>query len=208
MMRWTFFFILAVSCFAQFDPEGAHVDLYFPHLAVGGPVKDQWETSFVFVNPHPSLPATVTLSMFGHDGQPLALDLGGGGKSVQQVPIPPSGSVTLRSAISFQTTVTGYAIAVSDLPLQATVLFRRIMNGVPQAEISAAATLPSSQYVSPATPELGIAIVNIYNTPKSVLVTALDANGGTARTSVVNLAAREHVSFDLFERIPNLPAGF
>ncbi len=197
MTRWAFFFILTVSCFAQFDPEGAHVGLYFPHLAVGGPVKDQWETSFVFVNPHPSLPATVTLSIFGDDGQPLSLDLGGGGARVQQVTVPPSGSVTLRSAISFQTTVTGYAIGVADLPLQATVLFRRIMNGVPQAEISAAATLPSQQYVSPATRDLGIAIVNIYNSPKSFLVTALDSNGVTAGSSVVSLAAREHVSFDL-----------
>lgn len=208
MLRWTFFFILAVSCFAQFDPEGAHVDLYFPHLADGGPVKDQWQTSFVFVNPHPSLPATAVLSMYGNDGQPLSLDLGGGGASVQQVTVPPSGSVTLRTAISFPTTVTGYAFAVADLPLQATVLFRRVMNGVPQAEISAAATLPSHQYFSPATRELGVAIVNIYNSPRSFQITALDSNGVTAGSSVVNLAAREHVSFDLSDRIPRLSASF
>jgi hypothetical protein len=199
---------MAVSCFAQFDPESAHVDLYFPHLAVGGPVADQWETSFVFVNPHPSLPTTVTLSIFGNDGQPLSLDLGGGGARVQQVTVPPSGSVTLRSAISFQTTVTGYATAVADLPVQATVLFRRIMNGIPQAEISAAATLPSQQYVSPATRDLGIAIVNIYNTSKSFQITALNSSGVTAGTAVVNLAAREHVSFDLSDRIPGLPPTF
>ena len=208
MLRWTYFLILAVSCFAQFDPEGAHVDLYFPHLAVGGPVKDQWETTFVFVNPHPSLPANVTLSMFGDDGQPLALDLGGGGGSVQAVTVPPSGSATLRSAISFSTTVTGYATAASDLPLQATVLFRRVLNGAPQAEISAAATLPSRQYVSPATRDLGVAMVNINNSPKSFLITALDSNGVTAATSVVNLASREHLSFTLSDRIPSLTASF
>jgi hypothetical protein len=208
MLRWTCFFILAVSCFAQFDPEGAHVDLYFPHLADGGPVKDQWQTSFIFVNPHPSIPANVVLSMFADDGQRLSLDLGGGGASVQAVTVPPLGSVTLRSAISFATTVTGYAIASSDLPLQATVLFRRIMNGVPQQEISAAATLPSTQYVSPATRELGIAIVNIYDVPKNFLITAFDSNGATAGTSVVNLAAHAHSSFDLSDRIPSLPASF
>jgi hypothetical protein len=208
MLRWTYFFILAVSCFAQFDPEGAHVDLYFPHLADGGPVKDQWQTSFVFVNPHPSIPANLVLSMFSDDGQPLALDLGGGGGSVQGYTIPPSGSVTLRSAISFPTTVTGYAIGVTDLPLQATVLFTRIMNGVPEAEISAAATLPSTQYFSPATRDLGVAIVNLYNSPKSFLITALDLNGVTAGTSIVNLAPREHQSFDLSGQIPSLPASF
>jgi len=208
MLRWTCFFLLAVSCFAQFDPEGAHVDLYFPHLADGGPVKDQWQTSFVFVNPHPSIPANVVLSMFADDGQRLSLDLGGGGASIQAVTIPPLGSVTLRSAISFPTTITGYAVAVTDLPVQATVLFRRIMNGVPQAEISAAATLPSTQYVSPATRDLGIAIVNIYDVPKSFLITAFDSNGATAGTSAVNLAAHAHSSFDLSARIPSLPASF
>jgi len=208
MLRWTYLLILATSCLDQFDPEDAHVDLYFPHLADGGPVKDQWQTSFVFVNPHPSLTATVTLSMFGNDGQPLSLDLGGGGASLQQVMVPPSGSVTLRSGISFPTTVTGYAVAVADLPVQATVLFRRIMNGVPQAEISAAATLPSHQYFSPATRDLGIAIVNIYNSSKTFQITALDSNGVTAGTSVVSLAPREHVSFDLSDRIPSLPVSF
>jgi len=208
MLRFTCLLILAVSCFAQFDPEGAHVDLYFPHLADGGPVKDQWQTSFVFVNPHPSIPANVVLSMFADDGQRLSLDLGGGGASVQAVTVPPMGSVTLRSAISFPTTVTGYAFAVTDLPLQATVLFRRIMNGVPQAEISAASTLPSTQYVSPATRDLGIAIVNIYDVPKSFLITALDSNGVTVGTSAVSLAARAHASFDLSNRIPSLPASF
>ena len=208
MLRWTLFFFLAVSCFAQLDPEGAHVDLYFPHLADGGPVKDQWQTSFVFVNPHLSLPANVVLSMFGDDGQPLSLNLGGGAGSVQVVTVPPSGSVTLRSSIEFPTTRTGYAVAVSDVPLQATVLFRRIMNGVPQAEISSAATLPSQQYLSPATRELGIAMVNIYNVAKNFQVTAIDSNGHTTGSTVVSLAPRQHVSFTLSDRIPNLPADF
>jgi Zn-dependent protease with chaperone function len=208
MLRWTCFLILTASCFAQFDPEGAHVDLYFPHLADGGPVKDQWQTSFVFVNPHPSLPANLVLSMFGDDGQPLSLNLSGGFGSVQGFTVPPSGSLTLRSSISFPTTITGYAFAVTDLPLQATVLFRRIENGVPQAEISAAATLPSQQYVSPATRDLGVAVVNIYNSPKSFLITAIDSNGVPAGSSPLNLAPREHLSFTLSDRIPSLPAGF
>ncbi len=208
MLRWTCFLFLAVSCFAQLDPEDAHVDLYFPHLAVGGPVQDQWQTSFVLVNPHPTLTATVSLSIYGDDGQPLALDLGGGGSSFQQVMIPPSGSITLRSAISFQTTITGYAVGASDLPIQATVLFRRIMNGAPQVEVSALATLPSQRYLSPATRDLGVAMVNIYNSPKSFEITALDANGATAGSSVVNLAPRQHLSFTLSGRIPGLPANF
>jgi len=208
MLRWTYFLILAVSCFGQFDPEGAHVDLYFPHLADGGPVKDQWQTAFVFVNPHPSLPANLILGMFGDDGQPLSLNLNGGFGSVQGFTVPPSGSLTLRSSISSPTTVTGYAFAEADLPLQATVLFKRIMNGVPQAEISTAATLPSQQYVSPATRDLGVAVVNIYNSPKTFLITALDSNGVQVGSRSLSLAAQEHLSFTLSDRIPSLPAGF
>src|SRR5690349_3430274 len=98
MLRFTCLFFLAVSCFAQFDPEGAHVNLYFPHLAVGGPASDQWQTTFVFVNPHPTLAANVVLYTFADDGQPLNLDMGGGGSRLQAVTIPPSGSQTLRSA--------------------------------------------------------------------------------------------------------------
>jgi hypothetical protein len=208
MIRLACLLFLALSCFAQFDPEGAHVDLYFPHLADGGPAADQWQTSFVFVNPHPSLPANVVLYTYGNDGQPLNLDMGGGGSRLQAITISPGGSRTLRTAISFPVVVTGYAEAFSDLPVQATVLFRRIVSGVPQVEVSAPATLPSQKYFSPATRDLGVALVNIYQVPRSFQITALDPNGNTVGTNVISLAPREHKSFNLPERIPSLPAGF
>jgi hypothetical protein len=208
MIKVICFLLVMVSCFGQFDPEDAHVNLYFPHLAVGGTAADRWQTSFVFVNPHPSLTARVFLSIHGDDGQPLSLDLGGGGASFQSVTIPPSGSRTLSSSSSFPTTVTGYAVAGSNLPLQATVLFRRTLNGVPQVEVSAPATLPSPRYTSPATHDLGIAMVNIYNVSKSFQISALDSNGRPAGTSIVNLGPQEHLSFNLFQRIPTLPADF
>ena len=208
MLRFTCLLFLAVSCFAQFDPEGAHVDLYFPHLADGGPAADQWQTSFVFVNPHPSLPAHVVLYTYGNDGQPLNLDMGGGGSRLQAITISPGGSRTLRSSISFPVVVTGYAEAFTDLPVQATVLFRRIVNGVPRVEVSAPATLPSQKYFSPATRDLGVALVNIYPVAKSFQMTALDSNGVASGSSVISLAPFEHKSFNLVERIPGLPKGF
>src|SRR6185369_10726147 len=95
--------VVGSVCFGQFDPEGAHVNLYFPHLADGGTVAQQWQTSFVFVNPHPSLTAHVALGTYGDSGQPLSLNLGYGA-SVQSFTIPPQGSKTLRSAIASATT--------------------------------------------------------------------------------------------------------
>ena len=200
--------ILASSCFGQFDPDGAQVNLYFPHFADGGTAAQQWQTTFVFVNPHQSLSAHVSLWTYGNNGQPLNLNLGAGATSVQNFTISPSGSVTLRSAIASSTTVTGYAVAVADLPLQGTVLFRLIVNGVAQAEVSAPATLPSSQYFSPATHDLGVALVNIYGVSRSFRVTAIDPNGVLVGSNTVNLGPLEHTSFNLPQLIPNLPTGF
>ncbi len=208
MLRLACFLMLAVSCFGQLYPEGAHVDLYFPHLADGGPPADQWQTSFVFVNPHPSLAATVALYTFADTGQPLNLDMGGGGSPHQFVTIPPSGSLTLRTSITFPTTVTGYAEAFTDLPLQATVLFRRIVNGVPQVEVSAPATLPSRQYLSPATRDLAVALVNIYQEAKSFQIDAIDSNGAIVGQSTISLGPNAHVSFNLPAQIPALPENF
>jgi hypothetical protein len=177
-------------------------------LAVGGPAADQWQTSFVFVNPHPTLAANVVLYTFADDGQPLNLDMGGGGSRLQAVTIPPGGSQILRSAISFATTVTGYAEGFTDIPVQATVLFRRIVNGVAKVEVAAPATLPSQKYLSPATRDLGVAVVNIYPVPKSFQIIASDSGGSTAGTSVLNLAPFEHKSFNLLDRIPGLTKGF
>ena len=167
----------------------------------------QWQTSFVFVNPHPSLTAHVALGTYGDSGQPLSLNLGYGA-SVQSFTIPPQGSKTLRSAIASATTITGYALAASDLPLQGTVLFRAIANGVPQVEVSAAATLPSPYYYSPATRDLGVALVNIYSVNKSFQISAVAANGTSVGSATVSLGPLAHKSFNLPQLIPSLPASF
>jgi len=176
-------------------------------LADGGTVAQQWQTSFVFVNPHPSLTAHVALGTYGDSGQPLSLNLGYGA-SVQSFTIPPQGSKTLRSAIASATTITGYALAASDLPLQGTVLFRAIANGVPQVEVSAAATLPSPYYYSPATRDLGVALVNIYSVNKSFQISAVAANGTSVGSATVSLGPLAHKSFNLPQLIPSLPASF
>ena len=208
MRRLIFFLVLAVSCFGQFDPDGAQTNLYFPHLADGGTATDKWQTSFVLVNPHPTLTALVLMGTYGNNGQPLSLDLGSGLSTVQIFTIPPSGSRTLRSAIASSTTVTGYAIATATLPLQGTVLFRRIVNGVPQVEVSAPATLPSQQYFSPATHDLAVAMVNIYGASRNFQITALDSNGLIAGTSTITLGPLEHTSFNLSDKIPGLRNDF
>jgi hypothetical protein len=57
-------------------PVGAHVNLYFPHLADGGPASQNWQTAFVLCNPDSTAAAHVTITIYGDNGSALALDFG------------------------------------------------------------------------------------------------------------------------------------
>ena len=64
------------SCpsWAQLIPRSAHTNLYFPHIANGGVPPVRWQMRLVFDNPHGT--GTVTLSFWGDNGSPLAVDFG------------------------------------------------------------------------------------------------------------------------------------
>ncbi|MCU1337505.1 MAG: hypothetical protein JWO19_3086 [Bryobacterales bacterium] len=199
----------AMGCFGQFYPTGAHVNLYFPHLADGGPLAGQWQTSLEFVNPSTTLTAHVELRLYGDEGFPLNLDFGSGARALHTFTVAPGGSITIRSMIaSTDKIVTGQAIATSDIPLQGTVLFRNISNSTASVEASAPATLPTSRYLSPATRDLGIALANIAGSSKSFQVTAVNSSGTTLATILVGVAGFGHKSFNLSQMLPALPADF
>ena len=200
----------AIVCFGQtFYPTGAHVNLYFPHLADGGPVFAQWQTSLEFVNPSMTLAAHVNLQLYGDQGFPLSLDFGSGARPLHTFTIPPGGRVTLRSTIaSTDKTVTGQAIVTSDIPVQGTVLFRSISNTVASVELSAPPTLPSSQYLSLATRELGVAVANISGSAKSYQVTAINSSGTNLASALIGVPGLGHYSFNLSQVLPGLPADF
>jgi len=200
--------LTASGCFGQFYPTGANVNLYFPHLADGGPVYQQWQTSLEFVNPHPTLTAHVSVQLYGDQGFPLSLDLGLGAHTLHSFTVPPLGSVTLRSTIASDKVVTGQAMATSDVPLQGTVLFRSIAYGLASVELSAPATLPTSRYLSPATGDLGVALANISGSSKFFQVTAVDASGTTVSTAMVGVAGLGHTSFNLSEKLPSISSDF
>jgi len=199
--------LLPALAYGQFDPAGAHVNLYFPQLADGGPLIQQWQTTFVFVNPNP-VAASVVLTIYGDDGQPLALNLGLGALSTHNFTIAPGGSQILRSRVVSQSVVTGWALATSNVPLQATVLYRAIEDSLHRVEISAAATLPTSIYRSPANVSLGIALANPSTAPIRVNVKAFDSNGDQAGSTVAAVGSLGHTSFNLSSVLPSLPAAF
>ncbi len=201
----------AMGCFGQtFYPTGAHVNLYFPHLADGGPTFGQWQTALEFVNPSATLTAHVELDLYGDDGRPLSLDFGDGNGlvAVHVFTVAPGGTTTMRSTISSSSIVTGQGIATSDIPLQGTVLFRSIAFGSPTVEVSAPATLPTSKYLSLATYGLGVALANISGSAKSFQVSALNSSGTLLMSTTIGVAGLGHKSFNLFQALPGLATDF
>jgi len=198
----------AIGCFGQFYPTGAHVNLYFPHLADGGASSGQWQTSLEFVNPSPTLTAHVEVRLYGDEGFPLNLDFGAGPLSLHTLSIPPSGAARLRSTIASDRTVTGQAMVTSDVPVQGTVLFRSITNTVASLELSAPPTLPSTRYTSLATRDLGVAVANISTSTKTFQISAADSSGTTVSTGTFSVPALGHKSFNLSQVLTDLPADF
>ena len=144
-----------LTLMAQFDPEGAQVISYFPQLADGGSDAQRWTTSLTLVNSHGSLTALAIVNLYGNDGSPLSLDFGSGPASTFKATIPAQGSVTYRSLGTSPTTVIGWAVVVSTLPLEGVVQFSFSVNGVPQQGVSAQATPASTLFRSPATISTG-----------------------------------------------------
>lgn len=194
---------------AQIEPDSAQVLQYFPQLADGGTRAQQWQTTFVFVNPSVTSTAGVILNIYDNNGSPLGLDLGSGLSSTLKFSIPPQGSRQFRSKMASAQIVTGWAEAIATVPVQATVLFTTFVNGSVQYQVSAPATVPTEKYWSPANPNLGIAVANTYsNVPVAVNVTALDSEGNTAGKATLTVGPRAHTSINLSQVIPSLASSF
>src|SRR5260370_19626545 len=88
--------LLALSMPAQLAPEAAHVLMYFPQLADGGPPEGQWQTRLTFINPNPT-GVSATIAFHSDSGAPLALDFGDGSKSQIDFSIPANGTRVFSS---------------------------------------------------------------------------------------------------------------
>jgi hypothetical protein len=92
--------------------------------------------------------------------------------------------------------------------LQTTVAFRLIQNGVPNVDINANPTLPTNNYVSPARPSLGIAVVNTDFATITVTLQLYDTEGRLVGQQPVSLASGYHASFNLTQKFPSLSSDF
>jgi hypothetical protein len=199
--------IWAAPAVAQFQPESANVNLYFPHLASGGPPANQWQTVLVFANPGTAT-AHVEIQFYANDGSPLNLNFGSGAvSSISGITIPPGGLTVLTGVPGPQTTG-GSAFAFSDVPVVGQILFRWFQNGHAVGDVTAEATLPTVEYTSYANAAIGVAIANPYDIPSVVQVSVNDSAGNSVGSPVaISLAAWGHTSFNLNQFFP-LAASF
>lgn len=193
---------------AQRQTLTANTNLYFPQLADGGPKEGQWQTTFTFTNTSAST-ASLSLYFFDNYGSPLALDFGSGAKTRQNLTLPSAASTSLRSRMASTTTMVGWAIAYSSVPVQATSSFRLWIAGKATQEVTAPPTLPALDYISYANRNLGVALAN----PSSTNTISIDArifdSNGTARGNParITLPPYGHTSFNLSQQFANIGAG-
>jgi hypothetical protein len=202
-------FLLSLPAMAQIEPGSAHVNLYFPQLADGGTATQRWQTRFEFFNPHESLSAAVILTILDSNGRLMPVDFGSGPTARVTFTLPPRGSRTLRTTGNSPITVTGWAYGNASLPVQATLLFRAIEQGLPRVDISAPAVLPGLTYWAIANPDLGIAVANPYGDSSiTVRATAIDQNGTAAGSNTLLLPPAGQRAFNLRNLLPSLPTAF
>src|SRR5437870_9225072 len=101
-LRLPLLMVLANVCVGQsVIPETGQVNLYFPHLADGGPRSQQWQTKLTFVNPNNSA-VNVSMNFYSDSGGPLNLNFGSGPVSQYSFTMPPLGSRVFRSRVTSQ----------------------------------------------------------------------------------------------------------
>ena len=189
-------------------PASAHVNLFFPHLANDGPPEQQWQMRLTFTNPTVST-AQMELGFFNDGGVPLSLDLGTGSTTQMSFSIPPFGTRVFRSRVgSNNTTITGWALAVADVPVQATLAFRTIENGRPGREVNAEPTLPSAFHLYPANAFMGLAVANVLSIAVNVDRRVRDSEGKIVAQDRMTIPPNGHSSFTLLQAFPDLGTAF
>lgn len=212
-MRITLFLLalfapLSVPAQILYSPSSASTRLYFPQLADGGAPSQKWVTTLVLVNPS-NTTASVSVSFYGDNGQPLPLDFGQGPKATLTASLNAGAAASYASSASSSAVVVGWALAKSNVPVLGTVLYQASQNGTPIWDVAATGTGSTYFYESFANSNLGIALVNPSTTQTiHLLLSANDQNGYNSGTTAITLAPNAHTSFNLSGQIGGLAANF
>ena len=167
---------------AQLVPRSAYAYSYFPHLVDGG----GWQTTFTVSNPNPD-PVSVTIFFRNTEGGDLYLDLGDGPWTGVEFEIPRLGTVEFAGNAAGPGVRGGWAVLYASNLVQGVATYRLLENGVPRYAVSVPAALPTNHYFSAATPDLGIAVGNIYTSEVSVFITAESNDGSSSYGTILRL---------------------
>ena len=183
--------------------RSANTWAYFSHIADGG----GWQTTFTVSNPNRN-PVFVRIFFQDSEGQDLYLDLEGHDPSgTVEFEIPALGTVEFTSSAVGPNVRVGWATLQASNSVQGVATYSALENGSPRYSISVPASLPTIHYFSAATPDLGLAVGNIYSSEVSIVIRA-ESNNGSSFHGHMTLPAHGQRAKILNEVIPDLPRDF
>jgi len=188
-----FFIILALPALSL-GQSGVQYNYYFAHIASGG----VWRTSFTYVNPTDGY-ITCNTAFYSDTGGLLSLSFGGSSASVFPYNLSPQGTIHAQTDPNPNGKVqTGWARAVCDGPVKASVLFRDFKDGVALAEASVlASAAPASRFVTYSDQLTGVAFANPLSDPSTLTFTARNLSGQILATKSLTLPSSYHGNFNV-----------
>jgi hypothetical protein len=165
-----------------------------------------WQTSITLVNLDPTSSFYI-LTIYGDNGQPLALNTSAGQNSTFSGTLGPGASLVIDSAGTAAAVTQGWAYLFTNNTIGGSAIFRYSTPGGPAYE----ASLPldtgvNSQFALPfdhISAATGVALVNpSQSAPVSISVTFLDQNGATTLTDTIQMQPLTHTAFTLADRYP------
>jgi hypothetical protein len=168
---------------------------YFPHLAFAG----GWQTTVTYVNYSP-LNVSCQTTFYTDIGTPLLIPFGATTISSRGDAFAPGADLHEQTTgVAAPPFVSGWAVALCSSPIKASVLFRFYNGqGVAQGEAGVnAMTAPTTEFVTFAQTQTGIAYANPSTTSATVTVTVLSSAGLALGSTVFQLAPNAHGAANL-----------
>jgi uncharacterized repeat protein (TIGR03803 family) len=162
---------------------------YFPHLAFGG----GFQTTLTYVNYSPQSVSCQT-TFYSDSGGALEVPFAGGDISNRSDDLAPGASIHVQTqAGANDPLVSGWSQAQCTGPVKASLLYRVYSGGVAQGEASVnGSTTPTTEFVTFAQTQTGVAYANPSTTTATVTITALDSTGALLGSTSFLLQASAH----------------
>lgn len=195
-------FLLSISSAAgQFvgAPESAKSSMYFTQLAYG----DGLQTTITLANTN-RYPVSGIIEFYKSDGTPFHIDFGKGPTDTLSFVLPPFQSQVHATTLGGDQVQVGWGYLYATSSVQGVATYG-LSGGL--AEVSVPGSLPSTDFIFPATSKTAIAVGNIYSGYSlTILVTAV--RGQDVFQETITLPPYGHRAFFLDEILTNIPSRF